>query len=119
MTLLEILAWRIRPNILFVGSVTAADAALEAISPLFAGPVRQCVLPGPLQLPDVGQAALVLKNVGALDRAQQQELLRWLEEERRVPVVSLATTPLFALVKSGEFDERLYYRLNTVLEHLE
>jgi len=103
-----------RPNILIVGSVRAAETKLQQLSPMLTGSVQSCRLPGPLQLPDAGDAALILRNVGALDPRQQSELLRWLESGGRGPVVSLNSSSLFDRVLAGVFSEPLYYRLNVV-----
>ena len=103
-----------RPNILIVGSVRAAEAKLQRLGPMLTGRIHSCRLPGPLQLPDVGDAALILRNVGALDPRQQSEMLRWLERGGRGPVVSLNSSSLFDRVLAGVFSEPLYYRLNVV-----
>ena len=103
-----------RPNILIVGSVRATEAKLQRLSPMLTGQVHSCRLPGPLHLPDASDAALILRNVGALDPRQQSELLRWLERGGRGPVVSLNSSPLFDRVLAGGFSEPLYYRLNVV-----
>ena len=103
-------------NFLLVGPERATEAALQQLSLLFGGPTETCVLPGPLQLPPAGCAALILRNVGALDGDQQEELSHWLEHGPRVSVVSMNPSSVFDLVANGEFDDRLYYRLNMVLE---
>src|ERR1700681_2169909 len=104
------------PNILVVGSEPAAEAALQGLSSLFAGPIQTCVLPGPLHLPRANCAALVLRNVGALMPEQQLELSQWLDSGPRVPVVSVNASSVHALVANGTFSERLYYRLNIIFE---
>jgi hypothetical protein len=104
------------PNILIVGSESAADIAVQGISPLLAGPAETCVLPGPLRLPRENCAAFILRNVEALNPEQQTELLDWLESGPRVPVVSVSSSSLFVLVANGRFCERLYYRLNVILD---
>jgi hypothetical protein len=117
MALLDILRDRDRhPNILIVGSEGAAESALQGLSPLFTGPLHTCVLPGPLDLPRPGCAALILRNVGALNTEQQAELWHWLESGRQVPVVSISPSSVFPLVANGNFSARLYYRLNIILE---
>jgi transcriptional regulator of acetoin/glycerol metabolism len=67
----------------------------------------------PLELPTHGCGALVLRNVGALDRYEQAALLRWLDGERK-QVVSTTAHPLYPLVARGLFDEALYYRLSVL-----
>jgi len=106
-------------NILIVGSESAAEKALQRLDALRTGPVATCALPGPLRFPDPGCVALVLRSVGALNPEQQAELSRWLEENPQVPVVSLSSSSLYALVVAGKFSERLYYRLNMVVEEVD
>ena len=46
---------------------------------------------------------------------EQFRILRWLDEVRgRVRVVSTTGIPVWPRVQAGEFNEVLYYRLNTV-----
>ena len=115
MTLQGILQHKFRPNILIIGSDRAAASILDGICPLLDGPIERCDLPGPLRLPETG--ALILSNVGALVSEQQSQLMQWLDRAPGVPVLSVNASPLFAQVESGMFSQRLYYRLNTVLEH--
>jgi len=104
-------------NILIVGSAAAVETALQGLSALIAGPIDTRVLPGPLlQLPRADCAALILHNVGALTNEQQVELLQWLDSSPQVPVVSVSSSSVFPLVGNGTFSERLYYRLNMILE---
>jgi hypothetical protein len=105
------------PNILIVGSEPAAETVLQTLTSLFPGPTEIRVLPGPLRrLPRADCAALILKNVGALTEEQQEELWQWLDSSPRVTVVSVSSSSLFSQVENGTFSERLYYRLNTILE---
>jgi hypothetical protein len=103
------------PNVLIISS-EGAETALQALSPLFAGATETCVLPGPLRLPGEGCVALILRNVAALNPEQQSELLDWLESDQGVPVVSVSSSSVFTLVANGGFNDRLYYRLNVILE---
>jgi hypothetical protein len=119
MGLPEMLQGRYRPNILFVGAERAAEAALDRLGPLLGGPVKTCLLPGPLCLPGIEFAALVLRNVEALRPEQQSELLDWMNTPARVPILSVTSASLFAQVQKGEFSEQLYYRLNTILEEVD
>lgn len=105
-----------RANLLVVGSDLATDATIKCMAPWLAIPVHRCVLPGPLTLPTARDGTLVMRNPAALDRAQQADLSRWLDESaERMQVICLTSTSLFAAVERGTFDDRLYYRLNTVL----
>ena len=75
------------------------------------------LLPGPLlPLPRANCAALILRNVEALTAEQQMELSRWLDSRPGVPVVSVTSSSVFPLVGNGTFSERLYYRLNMIVE---
>jgi hypothetical protein len=116
-TLQAILQYKFRPNILIIGSERAAESVLDGICPMLDGPIEQCDLPGPLRLPETG--ALILRYVGALVSEQQSELMQWLDRGPGVPVLSVNASPLFAQVQNGMFNQRLYYRLNTVLEYVD
>jgi hypothetical protein len=70
----------------------------------------------PLELPGSKPSALILENIAALSAEEQARLLAWLACHRtHTRVVSTTDRPLFAFVTRGDFDERLYYRLNVVL----
>jgi hypothetical protein len=74
-------------------------------------------MPGqPLVLPPPGNAGtLLLHDVGAMTHEEQLRLLGWLEQAGgRTQVVSTAASPVLPRVRTGEFLETLYYRLNTV-----
>jgi hypothetical protein len=119
MPLLEEMRDRYRcvPNILIVGSERTAETALQELSFMFAGPADIRLLPGPLlPLPRANCAALILRNVEALTAEQQMELSRWLDSRPGVPVVSVTSSSVFPLVGNGTFSERLYYRLNMIVE---
>ena len=107
---------RYRPNILIIGSGPAAEDTLDGIRQALEGPIETREFPGRLDLPDDRCGALVLLNVGDLGEAQQAELMTWVERSPDVPVVSTHRNSLYTLVTKGKFSERLYYRLNTVLE---
>jgi sigma-54-interacting transcriptional regulator len=105
------------PNILIVGSEGAAETALQELSFMFAGPTDIRVLPGPLlPLPRANCAVLILRNVESLTPEQQMELSQWLDSRPGVPVVSVNSSSVFPLVADGTFSDRLYYRLNMIVE---
>jgi Sigma-54 interaction domain len=70
----------------------------------------------PLELPTAARAAtFIIHDIDQLTASDQQGLLRWLNETAgRVRVISTSHTPLWPRVKSGAFDDGLYYRLNIV-----
>ena len=109
--------YRYVPNILIVGSEGAAETALQQLSFMFAGPADIRVLPGPLlPLPRANCAVLILRNVQSLTPEQQMELSQWLDSRPGVPVVSVNSSSVFPLVADGTFSDRLYYRLNMIVE---
>jgi hypothetical protein len=108
------------PNVLIVGSDRSADAVIDRLRPCFSPPLHTCDLPGRLALPSIGGGTLLLRHVAELGCDQQDQLLRWLDQNGgHVQVVSVSSTPLFSRVEEGRFDRRLYYRLNTVLEEID
>jgi len=59
---------------------------------------------------------LVIYDVDQLDAAQQDRLLRYIDQSAgTVQIVSIARAPLFPSVRRAAFSDRLYYRLNVVL----
>jgi hypothetical protein len=103
------------PNVLVIGPPDATEAAVERITTELGGVIETRQFPGPLALGARIPTALILREVGALNRSQQIDLLNWLDSSPRIPIVSLHSTPLFDLVRSGAFSDQLYYRLNTIL----
>ena len=105
---------RARVNVLVTGPRTSLEEFMnlcreELRQPLvFASPGR----PLPLHASDT----LVVSDVHLLDDAAQHTLAAWVcdPEHANTQVMSLTSTPLFALVDEGLFDRDLYYYLNTV-----
>jgi hypothetical protein len=103
--------------LLIVGADDFTGAIVDILRPSLPAPLHTCDLPGALALPTDQSGTFLLRNVDRLGADQQYELFRWLDEnDGFVQVVSVSATPLFSHVERGNFDERLYYRLNTVLE---
>jgi Sigma-54 interaction domain len=73
-------------------------------------------MPGqPLVLPPPHAGTLILHDLGMMTHEEQLRLLGWLEQAAgRTQVVSTTASPVLPLVRTGEFLETLYYRLNTV-----
>ena len=103
-----------RPNVLIVGSWRWIEAVRQTLTPLLALPICLCLLPGPLTLARGHGGTLLVEDVAALRLDQQADLLQWLNKDHRVQVISATSTPLFPLVRTGTFDETLYYRLNVL-----
>jgi DNA-binding NtrC family response regulator len=104
-------------NLLLIGAAPRLDALLERIRRLAESPIGVCALPGRLALPDAGR--VLLRDVAALSRDQQETLLRWTNEGRTgVQIISASSQRLFNRVKAGLFSDQLYYRLNTVVVYV-
>jgi len=69
-----------------------------------------------LELPTRGRAAtMVFEDLTRLTDNEQVCILRWLDDVAgHIRVVSTTTVPIWPRVTRGEFNEVLYYRLNTV-----
>jgi Sigma-54 interaction domain len=105
-----------RLNVLIEGPVEATSAALVQMQPHIREPIVWKPPQAPLELPGSEASALILENIAALSAEEQARLLAWLGGHRTRPrVVSTTDRPLFAFVTRGDFDQRLYYRLNVVL----
>lgn len=100
-------------NVLVSGSREATRAFVAATIPHLNGPVYESSTGGALPIAPAG-GTVILQDVDAFDRVQQQRLLRWLDEPRsgRMQVISVTATRLYDLVQAGTFLEPLYYRLN-------
>jgi hypothetical protein len=64
--------------------------------------------------PPPATGTLLIWDIDALDRTRQEQFLSWMDSHPDVQVVSIAERPLFPLVLSGTFLDRLYYRLNVL-----
>jgi hypothetical protein len=103
-----------RCNLLLEGPKEWTEALLWNLAPQLEAPVIWATSRGLRRLP--GRCCtLVLQDVAALGRLDQQLLHDWLDDGRQV--ISTTMHPLFPLVVRGCFDEALYYRLNVVRLH--
>ena len=112
------LAYVSRTNVLIVGPEPLVNNALSLAAPdLHRDALVQCGN-GRLQLPAVSpsrHAIVVVRDVDALNPAEQRRLLEWLEAgSTRTQVISTAAVPLMPLVEAHSFNDTLYYRLNTI-----
>ena len=109
-----------RPNGLIVGPAEVAGAFLYVLTPLLRGAVVEWPLAaGPPRADGhVTVGTLVIRDVGSLDRREQQLLLEWMNDTgRAVQIISLASAPVYPLVQRDAFVPELYYRLNEVFLH--
>jgi hypothetical protein len=107
-------AWH--PNVLIGGPRDTVSAMLASLQGVFRPIVVRWTTGVALPVPPGANArTLVLEDVDALSRDEQDQLFRWLRQnDRAVQVVATTTQPLAQLVDSGEFDSRLYYALNVI-----
>jgi hypothetical protein len=105
-----------RTNVLVVGSSEAIRIVLDMLRLDLRGPVLKWRPGQPLELPTRGRAAtMVLEDLTRLTDDEQVRLLGWLAEVvGQIRVVSTTTVPIWPRVARGEFNDVLYYRLNTV-----
>ena len=105
-----------KPNVLLCGDQSFTDALLVALLPHCRLPIQ--TLPGQSgHLTSVASPAgtVLLPDLASYDKAKQQGLLAWLENEgSSVQVISTTERPVFDLVERGEFLARLFYHLNVV-----
>jgi len=110
-----------RTNLLLVGSPGAVRLVMEMLWLELREPILTWRPGQPLDLPTPGHAStLVLHDVNDLTADDQQRVLDWLDQTAgRIRVVSTTKTSLWPLLKSGAFNDALYYRLNTVCVDIE
>jgi hypothetical protein len=104
-------------NFLLVGTPSATNAMLAAMTPHLDEPLQRYSPKAGLALPQPSEGTLILLEVARLDAKQQTELLRWLDQfaqRSHVQVISTTSKPLFSLVEHGTFLIDLYYKLNIV-----
>jgi hypothetical protein len=110
------MAATVRVNLLLVGT-GAVPVLLEMLEKDLQTEAILSWRPGEqLELPTPGRpATFILHDVHELAASDQAELVRWLDEAAGwIRVIGTSEEPLWPHVKSGSFDETLYYRLNTV-----
>jgi hypothetical protein len=105
-----------RPNGLLLGPPAATAAVLRQLQPSLRAPVVQWPHDGDPWHTDGALGTLILHDVCALGRDDQQQLLKWLDGcHSHVQVLSRSTCRIYPLVECGVFLEQLYYRLNCVM----
>jgi hypothetical protein len=104
-----------RPNLLVLCSGVGLQPALTRLAKLCRPPFEVCQAPGRLQLPKQRVSTLLTYDVAALTLKQQIDLYDWISVHGRdTQMISVTSTPLFALVEDGQFLESLFHRLNVV-----
>lgn len=106
------------PSVLLIGPDAATRTIVSELRPCLRSPVSwRAHDAGPGPLPITG--TLIIRDIGALNLHQQQQLFDWVEVQGRdVQVVAVSARPVFPLVEAGVFLAALYYRLNIVYLHL-
>ena len=103
-----------RPNVLLIGSDSAANGFLQLLLPLLKPPVLHAT-GGALALPSSPGGTIILRDVPRLGADDQQRLSAWLTEaKRRTQVISTSSCPLLPLVERHVLVESLYYNLNVI-----
>jgi hypothetical protein len=105
-----------RVNVLLTGVDDVIRDILETILLELHTPIASWCPGDRLVLPPVGRTGtMILHDVGAMNHEDQRRLLEWSEQAAgKTQIVSTARTPLIRLVRDGMFNDKLYYRLNTV-----
>jgi hypothetical protein len=104
-----------RVNLLLTGRPLAIDYLLSSFDIGYAEPVVIWEPGEPLVLPFAEGGTILLRDVGAMALDDQQRLLQWLNAAMgRTQVISTTARSLMGQVLTGDFNDTLYYRLNTV-----
>ena len=105
-----------RVNLLLTGVDGVVRNILETVLMDLQTPIASWYPGERLVLPPVARTGtMILHDVGAMSHEDQLRLLEWSEQAAgKIQIVSTAQTPLMPLVRAGIFNDRLYYRLNTV-----
>ena len=104
------------PNALLIGSSARVAEATKALIPRLRSPIVQCDGTVSDALRTLERGTLFIANVERLPLEQQQRLMDFLADRRRsVQCIAASSMDLFSRMRSGEFLEVVYYRLNSVL----
>jgi sigma-54-interacting transcriptional regulator len=106
-------------NVLLEGRQNATRRTIELLQPY----LRESLIwrrPGQrLQLIPHRPRTLILEDIIGLNAAEQTGLRNWLDDPQSLQIISTTDRPLFPSVEQELFDERLYYRLNVMLLHVD
>jgi hypothetical protein len=110
-------ALALRVNILLVGDGVVTQRVLDRLCASLVTPRFTWHGGARLTLPHAtARCTLLLRDVDTLPRRDQRRLEAWFEQaDGATQVISTTTRPLYPIVLSGAFSDRLYYHLNTVL----
>lgn len=103
-------------NVLFVGPDSLTEPIVNALAVNFRQPIERW-RPGVrfFLRHSSCTGTLILENVGAMARSDQQRLCEWLDlTGGRTRVCSTSPQPLLPLLDAGRFAATLYYRLNVL-----
>jgi hypothetical protein len=95
-------------NVLIIG---AGETAVPTIQAYIAPPLTVIAEDVP---PDLEGNCLV-RDALLLTREHQHALLKRLDRRPDLRLVTFSAVPVYPLVQLGNFDETLYYRLNTIM----
>jgi hypothetical protein len=101
------------PHTLIIGSEADVKARIADHLPRLRAPIVQWRSRVPVKRP-LATGTLMIWDIDALDRAEQEQLVSWMDRHPEVQVISIAEHPLFPLVVSETFLDTLYYRLNVL-----
>jgi hypothetical protein len=94
-------------NVLIVGPT-------EMVLPIVRAGISEFVTVCADGIPPDLTGTCVVSNALLLTRNHQDTLAGRLARRPRVRIVTLSPVALYTLVRAGDFDETLYYRLNTI-----
>jgi len=106
----------VRLPMLLTGPGRTTDDWIHHMQPRLALPVIEVACDAGLKTTALDDAGtVILHDVEHLRPADQQRLLRWLEDAPQRPqIISTSSCALYPLVGAGRFSEKLYYRLNSM-----
>jgi transcriptional regulator of aromatic amino acid metabolism len=107
-------------NALVVGPDDAVRALVSGLRERVAAPVIEVHPAAAVTLPEAAAVGtLICYDVANLGLDQQRRLIEWLDQAAgRTRIISTASIPILPLVEQRQFDDALYYRLNTIYVEL-
>ena len=106
----------IRTNVLVTCRNLRLQRVVSHLIEQIAPPVAVGVVGPDLKMPEIASGIWILHDVALLTPEQQAAVAEWIiGPGAGVRIVSIASEPLWPLVASGRFVEKLYYQLNTIV----